>query len=105
MFLSDVTEENEIFITSSFSFPVVETVVEEAEEVPLMFFPNSRIHSRFSLLFPCLSKRIEATKRKSDNFFFWQKAVTNERLPREPVQQTLMPGNLGIFFNFPRHEK
>lgn len=63
--------------TSSFSFPVVEAVVEEAKEVPLMFFPNSRIHSRFSLLFPCLSKRIEATKRKS--FFFFLAESRDER--------------------------
>ena len=33
MSLSDVTEKNEIFKKSSFSFPIVETVVEETEIV------------------------------------------------------------------------
>lgn len=40
MFLSDVTEKNEIFKKSSFSFPIVETVVEETEVVPLIKFAH-----------------------------------------------------------------
>lgn len=106
MSLSDVTEKNEIFKKSSFSFPIVETVVEETEVVPLIKFAH------LQSIFLVVSLFVQAHRGNQTKiltfflfFFFWQKALTNERLPTEQVQQTSKLGNLGMFFNFPRHEK